>query len=420
MGEKMQKYKEKITNILQYIIVITIIFECNSIYSQIYGCHLVIRAVTIITSICCMLFLLIKNKAKINKKILPLIMYDYICSAIMLLNTSSLNGKIVVILMFIIYLPIVIIYLDNLSKKEIHDLLKKFVNVIIILCIISLVFWFFSSIVKILKPTNAIKVVWAKPYSIINSYLGLHFDTQEVWWITGSPLMRNTGIFVEGPMYAVVIMFALLANNLVESTEKNKRWKKNIILCITMISTMSITGIICAAIILSKNIIELFKNMNLKKKKIFISILVIVCVLALPVVTNLIIKKVNTSSALHRNLDLQIGIKIFFESPVIGKGINHERATELDYENGYGYSNTIIPVLTDGGIILFNIYLIPAVLFGYRSIKERKINYLILLIIYCIILFTTLIQYRMIMLMTIALMYVLSFNREFMEVEKSQ
>lgn len=406
-------------NIMQYIIAIFTILECNSIYSQIYNAHHMIRTIFILIVIVCMvasLFIFFRP-IKIYKKAMKFIIYDYLCSILMLINTSSVSGKAIIILVFMIYLPVLLIYLTNLTKFQLYNLLKNFVNIVVILCVISLVFWGLSSVIGLLKPTNALKVVWAKPYSLIDSYFFLHFDTQDVWWITGSSLMRNTGIFTEGPMYALIIIVALIFNNLLLPIEKGKSYKKNIIMFITMISTISVTGIFCSFIILFGNIKTGISMMRMANKKQWIYILIIICIILIPFTINLMIKKISTSSAVHRNLDIQIGMKKFVENPIIGKGINHERETELDYETGYGYSNTIIPVLTDGGILLANIYLIPAFLLGYKSLKKRKKKILAMLIVYFIILFTTLVQYRLIMLLFISLIYVLNINNEFFEEE---
>lgn len=395
--------------ILQYILVFTIILECNSIYSQIYGCHLIIRLVMTVIAIISIIFLIIPKKIKIHKPILFFIIYDILCVIMMLINTDSLSGNGIITLVFLIFLPLLLIYLSNITKEEFKNLLTKFVNVVVVLSVISLIFYILILLLK-LKPTTTIKIVWGKPYTLIESYYHLYFNTQDVWWLTGKSLMRNTGIFCEGPMYALILVVALIFNNLLNFKNTKSNLLKTIILFITMLTTISVTGIICSIIIIATNIKKYVLDMKKSYRKWFVISLLIVIICMIPIGLNFLSKKMNTSSAIHRNMDIEIGLNTFLEKPLIGHGINHERATEIDYENGYGYSNTIIPVITDGGILLGAIYIIPIVLLIIDGVKKRKINYLTFSLVFIILLFTTLIQYRLIMMLLISIIYCIIYN----------
>lgn len=395
--------------ILQYILVFTIILECNSIYSQIYECHLTIRLIMTVIAIISIIFLIMSKKIKMCKPILFFIIYDILCSIIMLTNTDSFSGNGIIILVFLIFLPLLLIYLSNLTKEEFKNLLTKFVNVILVLSVISLIFYILILVFK-LKPTNTIKIIWGIPYSSIDSYCNIYFNTQDVWWITGTSLMRNTGIFSEAPMYAFILIVALIFNNLLNFENTKSNLLKTMVLFITMLTTISVTGIICSIIIIAANIKKYVLDMKPCYRKWFVISLVTVIICMIPIGLSFLSKKMNTSSAIHRNMDIEIGIDTFFESPIIGHGINHERATEIDYENGYGYSNAIIPVITDGGILLSVIYVMPIALLIIYGIKRRKINYLIFSLVFIILLFTTLAQYRLIMLLLIAISYCMVYN----------
>lgn len=403
----------KIYNFLEYLLVTLLILESNSVYSQIYGIHLFTRAAMIIVSSIITLLFILNKKNVLYKDIIKFIIYVFICSLCMFFNTNNIKGKIIILLVFVLYLPLTLIYLCNLSREDFINLLKKFVNVVIVLCLISLIFWSLSSILNILQPTGKIKVVWGKPYSTFDTFFNLHFNTQDVWWITGEPLMRNTGIFTEGPMYAFVLIIALIFNNLLcfENTKSNLI--KTVILFITMLSTISVTGIICALFIIISNLICYLSNKNNKLFWITVTSILIIFIIASPLCINILNKKLQTGSAIHRKADIKNGIEAFIETPILGKGILHDRPTEEEYENGYGYSNTIIPVLSDGGIVLGVIYVFPIILFVFKSFKEyreNKIKCIVLTLIYIIILFTTVIQYRLSLMFLISIIYCFSVN----------
>ena len=98
------KLSSKFNSFLQYILLTIILIECNSVYSQLYRYHYYIRGSLIAIAILILLiFLVLGNKKKqVNTKILlNSIFYVLACSFIMLLNSDKLNGKIIIILIFV-------------------------------------------------------------------------------------------------------------------------------------------------------------------------------------------------------------------------------------------------------------------------------------------------------------------------------
>lgn len=400
--------------LLQYLIVIIVILECNSIYSQIYGYHLITRCIMVVLASVSLIYLIKQKKTKTNKNIFVFIIYDILCSLFMIINTNSISGYGVIILVFLMFLPLLMIYLSSLTNDELKKLIKKFIDVVIVISIISIIFWVVILLFK-LKPTNYIKIVWAKPYSVIQSYFNIYFNTQDVWWITGTSLMRNTGIFTEGPMYSAILVVALIFNNILNFENTKSNFIKTCVLFITMLSTISVTGIICSIIIIVTNVREYALSLKENYRKVFAIGLVIILICMAPIVFKFLSKKLETSSAGHRNMDIRNGLNVFLEEPLLGNGINHERRTENDYKVGYGYSNTIIPVITDGGILLGIIYVLPMILLVIEGCKKKKINYLVFASIFIILLFTTLIQYRLIMMFLISISYCLACDKNFVE-----
>ncbi len=406
----MNNMQKKSHCFIQYLYVICLILECHSVYSQIYGYHLIIRGIITIISILCMIIILLNRKVKIYKSVLSFIIFELLSSALIFTNTDNNTGKMIIILIFMFFLPLTLIFYSNLSKSEFKQLLNKFVNVVVVLSLISLIIWFLSSIIPIFKPNGSLKVVWGHPYSIFESIYYIHFNYQVVYWITGNPIMRNTGIFTEGPMYAVILIIALIFNDLIYYDNSRKSLKKTLIIFVTLISTMSTTGLVCAILIMLFNLKNYISILPKSIKPLLICLIGFAILVSVPIGYNLLDKKMSTGSAIHRNMDLKNGLNAFLNNPIIGNGISHQRGTEEDYEVGYGYSNTIIPVITDGGILLGIIYLLPMILLGIKSIIKKNYNNLMLLIIYMIILLTTLIQYRLITMTLISIIFILQYE----------
>ena len=98
------------------------------------------------------------------------------------------------------------------------------------------------------------------------------------------------------------------------------------------------------------------------------------------------------------------------ESPIYGLGINHNSVGEDDLENGYGYSNSFVRVISDGGIILLMFYIISPIELIIKSIKYKNNKFWILGIYILISTFIVITCYKLIAMFLIALGYAFSKN----------
>ena len=188
---------------------------------------------------------------------------------------------------------------------------------------------------------------------------------------------------------------------------KLKKLFSFLIFIITLFSTISVTGVVCGLLLIFPNLMKSYNNLTTCKKKIFIIILAVFMLICLPTCIDLVQNKMSTSSTSARIMDLKNGFHVFTENPFIGKGIDHPRQFEDNVETGYGYSNTIIPALTDGGVILTIIYLSPLIVYAIYIVKSKKVNIydIIMLLVYLIIIFTIAVQYRMLLMLLVCIIY---------------
>jgi len=160
-------------------------------------------------------------------------------------------------------------------------------------------------------------------------------------------------------------------------------------------------------LVLFHSIFNLFKKLSSKLKIKVLILLIIFTIIIIPVGNNILDKKFESSSASHRSMDIVNGFKFFLDEPLLGHGINHKREFENNPNIGYGYSNIIIPILTDGGLVLSIIYILPLIFIIAISFVKKKLSYFIISFIYIIILFTTAVQYRLFLLFFISLLYLI-------------
>ena len=140
---------------------------------------------------------------------------------------------------FLLLFPLLFLMFCVYSKKDVENLFKVYVNIMIVIASASLIFFCLGSLTNIIQ-TNVTKVIdWGKN-TTINGYFYLHFNTQTTVMFSQT-LLRNTSIFVEGPMFALHLMFAMSLSLFFRKKIINKY---SIIFGISILSTLSVTGLL--------------------------------------------------------------------------------------------------------------------------------------------------------------------------------
>lgn len=365
--------KSNIVNILETLVVLSVILELNSVYSIMLRMTTPLRVSFFCIIFLALLILLKGKKIKLKKTLIySILLFDMgLVMATLCLNFSGLKTTIIY---YVLMLLLFCIYFSMYGKPAIMGMCKKFVQIVLILSVISLFFWVTADVFKILKPTNAVYIDFGsynnEPRQI-SSYFNLHFDTQKMG-IAGFILIRNSGIFCEAPMYAIILLITFMFQLLVDEIEFSKR--NFYILLVTIISTVTTTGIICTSLMLF--LAFMYKDFEVKiLKQIKYILLPVLLLIICMFFFNIIEDKSTTKSYLNRTMDYRNAFEVFKEYPLFGKGINHDHAYEDEYLKGYGYSNSVSKILTDGGIYLLVFYIVALnqfVRYGMR-IKDRNI-----------------------------------------------
>lgn len=291
----------------------------------------------------------------------------------------------------------------------------KYSNVMVVLAMISLLFYFFTSVFSILKPTSEVTLEWG--YSrTISSYFNLHYIIQQSY-LGGIRIVRNTGIFTEAPMYSYCLVIALAVQ---EFFGTKKRRLKVSILLMAIITTMSATGIIMVCIIIA---LQYFKNNKKKKSKnlikeyikmVFIPVLLIILV---SIGTLVIQNKINESSISGnytsystRLDDFRAGYEAWKDYKVIGCGYENYPLVRgymnsSMRENDMGGTSALMMMLPQGGIYLFLIFLIPLLSSIRYSLVKKKSEIMIMAAVITILYCVTAVNYCCIMIYFLAVGY---------------
>lgn len=407
MRVKASLYKY-LKNITEYILVTLIILNCNSVYVRIKDKNYYIKELVIIFSII-ILFLLIYmtkiNKKTFQKNLIFICIYGFLLTIFVAYSValSNLDGFII---RYYIFIPIMVICFQLYEKREEKfKLFYRYSDIMIILAISSILFWYFCSILNVVNPNSQVVIQWENEQSI-NSYKNLYFETQTVHFL-GFFGYRNTGIFTEGPMFSLCLCVSLIVEIFMKNIVSKKRC---CVLIATIITTFSTTGMISCLIILFLAFI--FKNSSFNKRIItllkWFTIPIIMLSVAM-LVYNLILKKSTTISYSIRIDDYIAGFKAWLDHPIIGNGYGDESSINAYMSsfrnNNLGFSNSIMNVLAQGGILFFFIYFYPIIYVCIKSFKSGRYNILCIIFIFIILFCTTIFQERFLCLLFISMFY---------------
>ena len=160
---------------------------------------------------------------------------------------------------------------------------------------------------------------------------------------------------------------------------------KTFILVLTILSTVSTTGVYIIGLIIAYKIIFEVSGW----KKYITLILVPILLLVLSFIWE---NKSETVSASIRFDDYKAGIQAWFDSVFFGSGfLNGLRVIEsymdTTIRGNLGYSNSLFIILAQGGIILFILYLLPMMLILVR--RKYSYNTKFFIVLFIVILSTT-------------------------------
>jgi len=279
--------------------------------------------------------------------------------------------------------------------NQLKDWLIKFINITILLSIVSLFFWVLGSNLNIISPTDYLINKWSDG-GVAVSYYNIYFETQRIS-VMDNAIIRNSGIFAEAPMWNLILSIAIMIQTLFFGRNNYKTF----ILVLTILSTISTTGIYIIGLIIAYKII--FEVSGWKK---YISLTLIpVLLIVLSIVWQ---EKSETASTSIRFDDSRAGIQAWLDNIVLGSGFSNglkiiESHMDTTIRPNLGYSNSLFVILAQGGIVLFILYFLPILIIMIKNQYSYNIKFFVLLLI--IIFSTTIFLDTYIFSFIIGLMY---------------
>lgn len=272
------------------------------------------------------------------------------------------------------------------SAEELNEFARIAVTAVAVLAASSLILWIAGPITQLISFNCQIENRWnpeGELSGFYQGYFGLLYQTQ--WQQIGSlAIVRNTGIYAEGPMYVYVLVIAL-AIKVFYLPKKGKI--TSLLLALTILSTLSVTGVAATVLIYGLKILTSKSSRISKKQKI--TLLVTVALLALFGLSNLILAKLRTPSGNIHFDDYRACFLAWINNPIFGIGFSND-SDLISYMSTFrmdntGYSNTLPYVMATGGLLYLTVW--AGALSAYILIRDS--HHVCFGIVAAFLLFTT-------------------------------
>lgn len=262
--------------------------------------------------------------------------------------------------LFVLGAPLIFMLFSELYRHgRLMQLFYKITDVICLLAIVSLVFWFLGEVLEVIQPNGYVDITWGN-FSSIKGYYGIHYAFQlDTTFFPDAYLYRNSSIFTEAPMFNLWLDIALA----VEIFLKPKASKLRVaLLAFTVLTTLSVTGILFLVLCVVLSAMLRIRNMTQTQACVFILVAIVVIPLLAAVVITSLNLKVDTRSYEMRIADYVDGVLLWMDYPIFGAGFNNLRALQAYNEvSVVGFSNSITAVLGTGGVWMALMYYISHV-----------------------------------------------------------
>lgn len=362
----------KIESLLEYLLLVIIIFGNYSMVERDTMYNISETTLSLVFCAICMLLMIIKllqDFRKVKKaNIYSVILILLISIGMVLIPRYNIDSG-----FFKWIIPIFACAVYFLTNKNTKIIWTKYVNVVLIFAIISLILYISGSMLHLISPTRVATFLYDQRYRTCNTYFGLQYESQAIQGTDFfSTVYRNCGIFIESPMYNIILCIAFAAEL---SFRKKPRKIPLVILVITILSTYSTTGVLFLVFILVLRVITAGKGRQVQTLKILILPLglLLMFYFALSLIEAKT-KSLGGSISYSVRYDHIIAcLKMWIDKPLFGHGYGNTDAFYNYTKYQQGLSVGLPALLGRNGLLIFLTYFVPflkRIIYSFR--KSRK------------------------------------------------
>ncbi len=277
-------------------------------------------------------------------------------------------------------------------KQKLYEIIE---NIILVIAVISLVFWVAGSLLGILHPNGVEYTTWSNDGSevAINKYYNLYFETQ-VQNFGGVSIVRNSSIFTEAPMASFMFGLALLVELF---KKKDTDYKKAVLLIIAVVSTFSTTGyVVVIAAVFMKYLLS--QSHNRVYSVIRMAVIPVALIILVIVADRLLQSKLESTSGSTRIDDFSAGFRAWMDHPFMGNGYYNN--SYMQYMSTYrmkntGFSNSLMQMLAYGGLYLLLPFAGSAAYGIFKLVRKKDWNELTFVVLFLLMFIFTVVTFQM-------------------------
>ena len=365
---QLSSFSQALLTVCEYVWAVLVVLNGNSVYhASAEKEYWLLELCAIMTWVLLMVEMMVrKHRIKQHWAIGAVVMAVYF--VIYLSVRQSDMAVLDFTFLFIVGLPGLVLLFGLLHEEDaLTALLRKLFDVVVALAVVSLYYWIFGVMLEIIRPNSYILISWGSTHYAMG-YDGLHFVTQlDTTFFPDEYIYRNSGIFAEAPMFNLWLDMAL-AGELFLTTRTSKL--RVTVLTVTILTTMSTTGILFLGLCLVIHILRNFRSMD-RTGRLLVLLGGSILLPALGVVSIYTMTlKSDTQSYMMRLSDYVAGVKLWWDYPVLGAGFaNLQTLMKYVYspEGIMGFSNSLTAVLGTGGLWMTLPYYVT--MFGMLSAR---------------------------------------------------
>lgn len=380
-----QREAKMTLRVLLYVLAASLIYSSNTLGAKRPGAGPAASIIVISISIILVLALFL-NVALDLKQVARWFGWSALLSTYYVANltvtNSEINSDIAAFFLLYIIFPLLIILLVSVSAFGFF--LRAYVNLMTFLSIASLILWILGPILGVLSTNCVIENSWNGVPGLIQQtpgYYHLLYITQMSDASSILPnVIRNTGVFVEAPMYSFALILAVCFELFFRSEPGKLRV---LLLAVTIITTFSSTGLIALALaIVARLLTSSAQSAPRRAGRRRVDVrFAIVAVLAIPMVIltlEIINGKLATSSGSVRLDDFRAGYKAWTNGNVLwGNGLSDTSAI-ASYMSSWrsynaGFSNSLFEILVAGGASFLALIFVG--MFGFFRLSQTSAKF---------------------------------------------
>ncbi|MEQ2380860.1 hypothetical protein WMO21_00605 [Lachnospiraceae bacterium CLA-AA-H58] len=338
---------------LIYILAFFTILQCYSLLSLIVPN----RYFYLLIDFVLLILLLYEKKINANNNIFMIIIAYWLSLSLLFSNGYFRNME----FLFSVFLPFPLFLLFSCNRRNVLEYMAAYANIMFALSAISLFFFTFGSILKIIQPTGFY------PYTEIEWGRNDYFDYYHVYcegqtvYALGYSGIRNIALFVEGPMLTYTLSFALYYELFFR--EQGARKLYLIVMVATIITSFSTTGLLIVIALLYLRFYRVLKNNKFFKYLLQPIILFMLAYVGIYILKDKFASNVFSASA--RTDDILSSFKCFFDNMLMGVGyqnIDGISPYRLFNRANAGVSTGIGAIVAYGGVLWGIWHIVPFII----------------------------------------------------------